>query len=99
MVVVSNNLATENKGVRAMLSIAEIKEAVNTIAPNYPIKNVYLFGSYAEGNVHKESDVDVLVEFDKRPVTLLDYCGFQDELSEMLRISVDIVKYPLSLAS
>jgi predicted nucleotidyltransferase len=82
-----------------VLSIAEIKEAVNKIAPNYPIKNVYLFGSYAEGNVHKESDVDVLVEFDKRPVTLLDYCGFQDELSEMLRISVDIVKYPLSLAS
>lgn len=81
-----------------MLSIAEIKEAVNKIAPNYPIKNVYLFGSYAKGNVHKESDVDVLVEFDKRPVTLLDYCGFQDELSEMLRIPVDIVKYPLSPA-
>jgi hypothetical protein len=55
--------------------------------------------SAPDGNVHKESDVDVLVEFDKRPVTLLDYCGFQDELSEMLRISVDIVKYPLSLAS
>lgn len=81
-----------------MLSIMEIKEAVNKIAPVYPIKNVYLFGSYAEGNAHEESDVDVLVEFDKRPVTLLDYCGFQEELSEALQVSVDIVKYPLSVS-
>lgn len=82
-----------------MLSIIEIREAVSKIAPGYPIKNVYLFGSYAEGNAHKKSDVDVLVEFDRRPVTLLDYCGFQDELSETLQTPVDIVKYPLSADS
>lgn len=82
-----------------MLTIIEIKEAVNRIAPSYPIKNVYLFGSYAEGCAHEKSDVDVLVEFDKRPVTLLDYCGFQEELSEVLQTSVDVVKYPLSLTS
>lgn len=82
-----------------MLTIKEIKEKVNIIAPNYPIKSVFLFGSYAEGKAHKDSDIDVLVEFDKRPVTLLDYCGFQEELSEALQMPVDIVKYPLSVAS
>ncbi|GAB1477347.1 nucleotidyltransferase family protein [Bacillota bacterium] len=82
-----------------MLSVMEIKEAVSKIAPRYPIKNVYLFGTYAAGNAHRKSDVDVLVEFDSRPVTLLDYCGFWEELSDALRISADIVKYPLSADS
>lgn len=79
-----------------MLSIMQIQEAVKKIAPQYPIKKVELFGSYAEGVANDASDVDVLVEFSNRPVTLLDYCGFQAELSEHLNIAVDIVKYPLS---
>ena len=79
-----------------MLTIAEIKTAVETIAPEYPIKQVQLFGSYAEGLATPESDVDVLVEFNARPITLLDYCGFQEELSEFLNVQVDIVQMPLS---
>jgi len=43
-----------------------------------------------------DSDVDVLVEFKSRPVTLLDFCGFQQELSELLKVHVDILKSPLS---
>jgi len=82
-----------------VLSIVEIKDAVGRIAPDYPIKNVYLFGSYADGRVHEKSDVDVLVEFEKRPVTLLDYLGFQEELQEILQTPVDIIKYPLSKKS
>lgn len=79
-----------------MLTIDEIKTAVEKIAPEYPIKQVQLFGSYAEGLATPESDVDMLVEFGERPVTLWDYCGFQQMLSEMLNIKVDILKLPLS---
>ena len=79
-----------------MLTITDIQTAVREIAPQYPIKQVHLFGSYAEGNATSDSDVDVLVEFMKRPITLLDYCGFQQELSDLLKVKVDIVRSPLS---
>ena len=79
-----------------MLTITDIQKAVNLIAPQYPINTVQLFGSYAEGKASIDSDVDVLVEFKERPVTLLDYCGFQQELSDILNVNVDILKLPLS---
>ena len=79
-----------------MLTITDIQKAVNLLAPQYPINVVQLFGSYAEGKANTNSDVDVLVEFKERPVTLLDYCGFQQELSELLNVNVDILKLPLS---
>ena len=79
-----------------MLTIEDIQTAVNKIAPQYPINQVHLFGSYADGTAKADSDVDVLVEFAERPVTLLDFCGFQQELSEFLKVDVDILKLPLS---
>lgn len=79
-----------------MLSLSTIQEAVKRIAPQYPIERVMLFGSYADGNATAESDVDALVEFGARPITLLHYCGFWEELAEALRLPVDVVKYPLS---
>lgn len=79
-----------------MLSLSTIQDAVKRIAPQYPIERVMLFGSYADGNATENSDVDVLVEFGMRPITLLHYCGFREELSEALRLPVDVVKYPLS---
>ena len=79
-----------------MLTINEIKNAVEQIAPEYPVKQVQLFGSYAEGFAHDKSDVDIFVEFSKWPVSLWEYCGFQQALSESLNIKVDMLKYPLS---
>jgi len=79
-----------------MIAMVSIEEAVKRIAPRYPIKRVMLFGSYADGNANADSDVDVLVEFGKRPITLLHFCGFQEELSEALAVPVDVVQYPLS---
>lgn len=79
-----------------MLSLSTIREAVKRIAPQYPIERVMLFGSYADGSATSESDIDLLVEFGARPITLLHYCGFREELAESLRLPVDVVKYPLS---
>ncbi|MCL2662133.1 MAG: nucleotidyltransferase domain-containing protein [Oscillospiraceae bacterium] len=79
-----------------MLTITEIKEAVSKTAPMYPIHQVHLFGSYAEGTAKQNSDVDVLVEFGKRPITLLDFCGFQQDLSDLLKVNVDILESPIS---
>ncbi|MCL2203216.1 MAG: nucleotidyltransferase domain-containing protein [Defluviitaleaceae bacterium] len=79
-----------------MLTIPEIKSAVEKIAPKYPVKQVQLFGSYADGFAHPGSDVDIIVEFSQWPVSLWTYCGFQQALSDLLNIKVDMIKYPLS---
>lgn len=79
-----------------MLDIKQISNAVKIVAANYPIKSVRLFGSYAEGRETENSDVDVMVEFNKEPISLLKFFGFKDDLADLLGTPVDIVKYPLS---
>lgn len=79
-----------------MLTIPEIKNAIEKIAPKYPVKQVQLFGSYADGLANLKSDVDVIVEFSEWPISLWTYCGFQQELSDFLNIKVDMIRYPLS---
>jgi len=81
---------------KPVYSIEDIKEAVECLAPNYKVKQVKLFGSYADGFATGKSDIDILVEFGERPITLWDYLGFQQALSDYLNTKVDIVKLPLS---
>jgi len=76
--------------------IEDIKNAVMQIAPNFKVKQVQLFGSYADGLATENSDIDILVEFGERPITLWDVSGFQVTLSEYLDIDVDVVMLPLS---
>lgn len=42
-----------------MLTIEEIKAAVEKVGKKYGIKNAYLFGSYAKGEATEDSDVDI----------------------------------------
>jgi Predicted nucleotidyltransferases len=71
-----------------------IREAVRQAALEYHVKRVELFGSYANGTADAESDVDFLVEFNEKPTSLLQICGFQETVSELLGLKVDIVKLP-----
>lgn len=78
-----------------MLSIEQIKQAAEKIASHYPIRKVFLFGSYASGRAGDASDVDVLVEFSANPISLFELAGFNQELREELNTAVDTVKLPL----
>jgi len=52
-----------------------------------------LFGSYARGEQSVQSDLDLLVEFDEKiHLSLLDVVGIEQELSDLLNISVDLVE-------
>ena len=59
-----------------------------------PVKKAWLFGSYSRGEETAESDVDILVEFDRtgKPVTLLTYARIWRELEERLGRRVDLVE-------
>lgn len=78
-----------------MLTIGKIKEGINTVVNEYPIKKVDLFGSYANGTNHEESDVDLLVEFITASISLLTLNALKYRLEELYDIEVDVIHAPL----
>jgi len=58
-----------------------------------PVLKAWLFGSYARGEQTEDSDVDILVEFDRtNPIGLFAYVRMQRELEERLNRKVDLVE-------
>lgn len=55
----------------------------------YPIRSLSLFGSYSCDKQHPESDIDILVEFNK-PVGI-EFVDLAEELEGLLGQSVDLV--------
>ena len=56
----------------------------------YGVIEIGLFGSYSKGNQKKDSDVDILVEFEKA-IDLFTYVGLKNHLSDLLGVNVDLV--------
>ncbi|MHB1456273.1 MAG: nucleotidyltransferase family protein [Armatimonadota bacterium] len=79
-----------------MLSIQYISENIKDIADEYSVKQMSLFGSYANGTANEDSDVDFLVEFSTSVPTLFDIYGLQEEIARRLHISVDVIALPLA---
>ena len=78
-----------------MLTHEQICEAVSKVAVNYPINKVSYFGSYADGSMTEESDLDILVEFKETPVSLFKIIGIKHDLEDLLCIPVDVVRTPI----
>ena len=58
-----------------------------------PILKAWLFGSYARGEERKDSNVDLLVKFDRSiPIGLFAYVRIHRELEEKLGHKVDLVE-------
>lgn len=78
-----------------MLTIPQIAQAVKTVAKEFNIKRVSLFGSYAEERNTPQSDVDLLVEFFLPAVSLFTLADIKNRLEELLSVDVDIIHAPL----
>ena len=71
-------------------TIDEIKAIVDPIARKYGVERVYLFGSYARGDVNENSDIDLRV--DKGALKgMFALCGLYTEIEEALKIKVDVL--------
>lgn len=59
-----------------------------------PIKKAWLFGSCSRGEETPESDVDILVEYDREGtrISLMKMAGIMLGLEDILHQSVDIVE-------
>jgi len=78
-----------------MLTMKQIADGISVVAQEYPIKKAELFGSYANGTNHAESDVDLLMEFHSPRVSLLTLNSIKYRLEDILQTDVDIVHGPL----
>ena len=56
----------------------------------FGVKKIGIFGSYANGEPKKSSDLDLLVEF-KTPVGLFKFMDLEDYLEKLLGLKVDLV--------
>ena len=58
-----------------------------------PVLKAWIFGSFARGEEHKDSDVDLLILFDhSTPIGLFYYARMHRELEERLGRKVDLVE-------
>ena len=76
------------------MTLDDIKSAVLEAVKKYPISRVTLFGSRANGTAHENSDVDLIIEFN-RPVTLITIAKVTQYLEELMRTSVDVIHGPV----
>lgn len=79
--------------VKSLLEAKEIlKKEKALLAKNYGISNVGIFGSFAFGDFNQKSDIDILVDLNKRnKISLLDLIGIENDLSSKLGRKVDLV--------
>lgn len=71
-----------------------IKKIVLSIVNDYSLKSVILFGSRASGTNKDDSDIDLIVEFDK-PVTIMMLSHLKNHLEELTGLNVDIIHGPI----
>ncbi len=74
----------------------ELVRALRTHMPElrrvYGVRALWVFGSYVRGEETQTSDLDVLVEFDDRPLSLFKFIELEDHLSDLLGVHVDLVE-------
>ena len=58
-----------------------------------PILRAWLFGSYSRGEEKPDSDIDILVDYDKSSrISLLKVCRMMTDLEDILGKRVDLVE-------
>ena len=77
------------------MTLEEIKQTLKEKMPEikkiYGVKNLYIFGSYVRGEQRPDSDIDILVEFEKGKKTFRNYMGLRFYLEELLKGRIDLV--------
>lgn len=69
---------------------AIIKAHEYELSEKFAVKKIAIFGSYSMGKQTADSDLDLLVEF-QRPVSLLSLVSLENHLADIIGIKVDLV--------
>ena len=75
-------------------SLTEVKKVIRRykkeLRRRYGVKEIGIFGSLVWGKVKKNSDVDLLVEFEK-PIGFFKFLELEEHLSHLIGRKVDLV--------
>lgn len=72
-----------------MLNLQQ-KKTIKKVLERYEPSMVGIFGSYARNEQTNNSDLDILIDFN-RNINLIELVGIEQELTELLGIKVDLV--------
>ena len=67
-----------------------LKKNMKNLKKDYNLRTMGVFGSFVKGLQQQNSDIDILVEFEK-PVGLIKFLKLENDLSNILGIRVDLV--------
>ena len=70
--------------------LATIEKQKSVLANEFGVRSLALFGSFARQTANRQSDVDILVEFN-RPVGLFEFARLKLYLEKKLGREVDLV--------
>jgi predicted nucleotidyltransferase len=76
------------KKLNELKAILRIHKA--SLKDEFGVIEIGLFGSYIKGSQKKDSDVDILVEFEEA-IDLFTYVHLKNHLSDLLGVNVDLV--------
>ena len=75
------------------MSTQTMTQKISEYFKTQPVLKAWLFGSFARGEETPESDIDILVKFDRTaPIGLFAYVRMHRELEERLGRKVDLVE-------
>ncbi|MFH1859460.1 MAG: nucleotidyltransferase family protein [bacterium] len=77
--------------MKTLESVKQIlRENLEFFSNRYQVSSIGIFGSYVREEQKKESDIDILVEFNK-PISLLKLVNLENFLTDFIGIKVDII--------
>jgi uncharacterized protein len=74
-----------------MSNIEEIAKIANPVLQKYGVASAGVFGSHARGEARQDSDIDLIVSFGEKPISLWDMIALRDDLSKLLNKVVDVI--------
>jgi uncharacterized protein len=75
-----------------MLDLNNLKEHLKPYIDEYGIVKAAVFGSYARNEQREESDIDLLIEFNKS-FDMIQFIHLKNMLEESLGKKIDLVEY------
>jgi predicted nucleotidyltransferase len=67
-----------------------IRREWSRLQADYGVVAIWVVGSRAKGNARPDSDLDMLVELDGRPMGLLRFVDLETELTQISNLPVDL---------
>jgi len=72
--------------------VDKLKDHKKELQEKYFIKKIGIFGSYVRGEEKADSDIDILVEFEKdRTPGFFKFLDLEDELEKLFNKKIDLV--------